>query len=394
MSLEDNAKEVLLKNRRTTDGNQYTVPSPDTYPYQWFWDSCFHAIVLSHFEPDAAKVELRSLLTKQFSNGMIPHMIYWEPGEKHVYEWGVIGTSSLTQPPLLAYAAWEIYRRTNDMEFLQQIYPNTMAFYRYLIAERDPRGHNLISIINPDESGEDNSSRFDSVINAQIDISYDAHIDLRRKLYTANHAELHPDVSHRMKEVFWVKDVPFNAILIKNLRILAHIASTLKDDVGEHFATQHAGAIKAAMREKMFDKGVYWSTSGSDYQKLYVETWAHFAPLFADLYTHEEANALLQEHFHNDNTLRGEWGIRTVSRREQSYRPDGFWRGPVWMTPHWFIYKGLMSYGFAEEAREIRDSSRKLLEHSGFREYFNPETGEGYGAHDFTWGTLILDMVD
>ena len=64
------------------------------------------------------------------------------------------------------------------------------------------------------------------------------------------------------------------------------------------------------------------------------------------------------------------------------------------MAPHWFIYKGLMSYGFAEEANEIREMSRKLLEHSGFREYFNPETGEGYGAKEFTWGALVLDMVD
>jgi hypothetical protein len=47
-----------------------------------------------------------------------------------------------------------------------------------------------------------------------------------------------------------------------------------------------------------------------------------------------------------------------------------------------------------EEANEVREMTRKLLEKSGFREYFNPETGEGYGAEEFTWGTLYLDMVD
>lgn len=393
MSVEDEARDVLLRNRRVTDGHQYTVPSPSTYPYQWLWDSCFHAIALSHFDLDAAKTELRSLLLKQFENGMLPHMIYWEPGELHNFEWGVTGTSALTQPPIIAYAVWEIYLKDKDTEFLTQMYPAIMAYYRYLITARDPRGHNLISIVNPDESGEDNSPRFDSVIDANPDISYDAHIDLRRKLVDANRGD-HPDVSHRMQEVFWVKDVPFNAMLVKNLRILAHIASTLEDDTGEHFSTMHAGLIKAAMREHMFEDGVYWSTSGSDYTKLRVETWAHFAPLFADLYTHEEADALLKKYFHDERTLRGTWGVRTVSRSEPSYRPSGFWRGPVWMTPHWFLYKGLVSYGFAEEAREIRDASRALLEHSGFREYFNPETGEGYGAEEFTWGALILDMVD
>jgi len=393
MDIELTAKEVLQKNRRNTNGFQYTVPSPSTYPYQWLWDSCFHVIVLASYDPDFAKAEMRSLMSKQFENGMLPHMIYWEPGELHKFEWGVAGTSALTQPPMIAYAAWEIFRHTQDLEFLSQIYPGAIAFYRYLVTARDPRGANLASIINPDESGEDNSPRFDSVLGVDPGISYWDHIEARKKLVAANIGES-PDVSVRMRQHFWVKDVPFNAVLIKNLQILAHIASTLQDEVGEHFATQHAGLIANAMREKMFDKGVYWSTAGSDYAKLYVETWAHFAPLFANLYTHEEADALLKEHFHNDLTLRGEWGIRTVSRREQSYRPDGFWRGPVWFAPHWFIYKGLQSYGFAEEADEIKELTRKLLEKSGFREYFNPETGEGYGAEEFTWGTLYLDMVD
>jgi glycogen debranching enzyme len=393
MDVEQEARDVLLRNRRTTEGYRYTVPSPGTYPYQWFWDSCFHAIALSHFDHEYAKDELRALLSRQFQNGMLPHMIYWEPGELHNFEWGVVGTSALTQPPLIAYAAWEIHRRASDRAFLAEIYPGVLAYYRYLISARDPRIHNLVSIVNPDESGEDNSPRFDAVLKANSDISYDEHIDLRRKLVAANRGE-HPDVSHRMHEVFWVKDVPFNTFLIKNLQVLAHIAAILNDAVGEHFATTHADSVKNAMRQKMFENGVYWSTSGSDYSKLYVNTWAHFAPLFADLYTREEASALLQRDFHNLETFRGEWGIRTVSKQEPSYKPDGFWRGPVWMAPHWFIYKGLVAYGFAEEASEIRALSRRLLEKSGFREYFNPETGEGYGAEEFTWGALILDMTD
>ena len=59
---------------------------------------------------------------------------------------------------------------------------------------------------------------------------------------------------------------------------------------------------------------------------------------------------------------------------------------------NWFIYKGLKNYGFLEIAQQIKDSSLKLLSNSGFREYFNPQTGEGLGAKNFTWGGLILDM--
>ena len=52
-----------------------------------------------------------------------------------------------------------------------------------------------------------------------------------------------------------------------------------------------------------------------------------------------------------------------------------------------------MRYGFTKEAADIREKSLNLLEKSGFRECFNPETGAGLGAHNFTWGALVLDMI-
>jgi hypothetical protein len=32
------------------------------------------------------------------------------------------------------------------------------------------------------------------------------------------------------------------------------------------------------------------------------------------------------------------------------------------------------------------------MERSGFREYYDPLTGEGHGAREFTWTGLLLDM--
>jgi hypothetical protein len=35
-----------------------------------------------------------------------------------------------------------------------------------------------------------------------------------------------------------------------------------------------------------------------------------------------------------------------------------------------------------------------MLAKSGFREYFNPYTGEGHGSRNHSWSTLILDMLE
>lgn len=393
MSIEDRAYALLATNRRETKGHQYTIPSPDTYPYQWLWDSCFHAIVLAKHEPEAAKAELRALVARQFKDGMIPHIIYWIPGEVAHYNWGTEGTSALTQPPMIAYAVEEVYAATRDDAFLHELYPALMRYYQFLIDKRDPRDHHLVGIINPDESGEDNSPRFDDVLHVPEDISRADHLARRLELVDANRT-CNFDAETCMKRHFWVKDVPFNAILVENLRILARIAKRLEKKDNAHFATLNADLVTDAMRERLFDGGVYWSTAGSDYERLTVATWAHFAPFFAGLYSQEEADKLVHEQLFNNETFWAPYGVRTVSKQEKSYRPDGYWRGSVWIAPHWFIYKGLLKYGFKTEAARIKDVSIKLLEQSGFREYFNPETGEGYGAHDFTWGALVTDMIE
>lgn len=392
------AKKILEANRRATEGYQYTIPSAEHYPYQWLWDSCFHAVILAQYEPQAAREELRALLSKQFKDGMVPHIIYWTPGILHLFRWGVEGTSSLTQPPMIAYAAWEVHRRDPDAAFLESIYPGLLAYYRFLVEKRDPRDHHLIGIINPDESGEDNSSRFDGPLGATPDITYKEHLALREELVDRNTA-CNFDAELCMREYFWVKDVPFNAILVENLRALGHIASFLKHGDGEHFANLHAELISVAMRDRLFADGSYWSANGNDYSPLRVSTWARFAPLFAGLYSPEEAEALVRGSLVDPEQFWAPCGVRTVSKQEPTYRPEGYsngfsWRGPAWMAVHWFLYRGLLRYGFAAEAAEIRRKSIALLDRSGFRECFNPETGEGQGATGFTWGALVLDMTD
>jgi hypothetical protein len=62
------------------------------------------------------------------------------------------------------------------------------------------------------------------------------------------------------------------------------------------------------------------------------------------------------------------------------------------MSVNWFVYHGLIDYGHIKTAHELKTRTLNLIEYSGFREYYDPLTGEGLGAHDFTWGGLVLDM--
>lgn len=399
-NIKDKTLAVMRKNRREKDGFQYTVPSADSYPYQWFWDSCFHAIILSHFNIEDAKKELRSLTSKQFENGLFPHVIYWEKHEVLPVNWGVEGTSSLAQPPIIAYSVWQIFQKDKDRGFLTEMYPKLAKYYRHLLT-RDPRVHHLVGIINPDESGEDNSPRFDLALGLPPIHEIEENNRKRFELFDKN-IECKFDAANCMSNFFWVKDVAFNSYLVENLAVLADIAHELNQEDDTAYFTGQVDLVKDAMRKLMYEDGIFWTTCGPDYEKVKIKTWAMFAPLVANIYTKEEAENLVRNHLKNGKEFRTKYLVPTVATNEESFNPNETkwgdpwqhpnWRGPIWMASNWFLYRALKNYNFEEEAEMIKKHSFELLEKSGFREYYHPETGIGMGAEGFTWGGLMVDM--
>jgi len=73
------AGELLAENTREValDGNVYrfSIPAQERYRFQWFWDSCFHAIVWARLDVERAGDELRGLLALQAPSGRIPHVV-------------------------------------------------------------------------------------------------------------------------------------------------------------------------------------------------------------------------------------------------------------------------------------------------------------------------------
>lgn len=91
----------------------YTAPSPDRYPWPWYWDSCFAAIVWRRFAARRAQAELESLLASRTKSGFIGHTIFWGQPVDRVRSlfYNVSSRSDpmtwTIQPPLLAWA-WRV----------------------------------------------------------------------------------------------------------------------------------------------------------------------------------------------------------------------------------------------------------------------------------------------
>ncbi|MEX0912901.1 MAG: trehalase family glycosidase [Candidatus Paceibacterota bacterium] len=403
-TLQDRIETLMWENRRSTDGFTYTLPSPELYPFQWLWDSCFHAIILSHFDVSTAKNELRAAFSRPLSDGILPHIIYWGSdtaatnwgremrGDIINKAWGVIGTSAITQPPIMAYAVWRIFENDGDEAFLREMYPILEAHYRGILKDRVLDDRALAFIVNPDESGEDNSPRFD--IQQGLPAMHSADQSLDRRLdRIREHAVCQFQARDCMSKYFAVADLPFNVILFESLGYMSKIASLLKlEDDASYFATT-ADNVQNAIKQTLCIEGVCRAYDLNSSQSIETITWAIFMPLYGGLLSEDEAKRLVDDWLLSDQRFWSEFPIPSTSMEESSFDPvGGFWRGPVWMAPNWFVYKGLKRYGFDDVAETIKQKTVDLIELSGFREQYNPLTGEGIGAKNFTWGGLVLDM--
>ena len=61
---------------RGNDLGVMTTAAPLLYPHMWSWDAAFVSIGLAPLSVERAVVELDTLLSAQWSNGMIPHIVF------------------------------------------------------------------------------------------------------------------------------------------------------------------------------------------------------------------------------------------------------------------------------------------------------------------------------
>ena len=409
------ARRVLAANRQRGvsewDGRRYdfVCPSGSTYPFQWFWDSAFHAIALLHVDPALAEQEVRCLLQGARPDGFIPHMLLWEKGahDAAMREYSITLAdpyyTATIQPPVIARAVARIFEATGDVAFIREVLPPLLRFFRWLKAYRDPDDDTLIAIIQPDESGLDASPKYDAAMEIAYDPPAGTLPSLRRsmqRLFDA-YAPLRADPGRLAAlDVFTWEDVMVNAIYADGLRCLAKLcdAAGLPAAEGAEFEAR-GRRVSRALVEKCWDDraGAFWDLAGWSETPAKVLTFTSLFPLILDDLDPGIARRLVAEHLLNEREFWLPFPIPSVAANEPSFDPgwrtETTWRGPTWINVNWYMYWGLRTHGFADVAGELAQRTFAMVERSGIREFYDPLTGHGHGARDFGWSCLVLDLI-
>jgi glycogen debranching enzyme len=427
------AQETLNGNWR--DG--FTVPSARLYPFQWNWDAGFSGLGFAYFDPARAYEEIRSMFRGQWSNGMVPHIVFHRPNPNYFPgpgEWLTersphapdgVQTSGITQNPVFGFVLERMAQplsRSGDPHleaFLRELFPKVVAFHRYLYRDRDPDGEGLVYVHHNWESM-DNSPLWDDIL-ARMDVSrardvsalrqdnkrvaaaerpsdenYKRYLHLVDLLKSVNYEEQRSEAIMPML----VQDVLFNALLIKSNHGLIAVAERLGLDAGEIVAWNRRSI--AALNAKLWDPaaGCYFSHDLRTGRSIPIKVVGGLMPLFAGACSPEQARSLVHQLEHS--FVPGpDWNLcPSCAADEAAFDPVRYWRGPVWVNLNWMLHHGLRRYGFAAQAARVRETTLRLIERHGMFEYFDPRpvsaggSDHGLGADAYSWtAALYLDFV-
>lgn len=407
-----------------------TRPGP-LYPHQWSWDSAAIAMGRAPWDQDGAERELRSLFAAQWSDGLLPHIVFTDsdryfPGpefwqtERSPHAPADARTSGIVQPPIHATAAWRVYLKAEDREratiFLRDLYPGLAAWHEYLYRDRQRDGDGLAEVWHPWESGMDNSPAWDEALarirltpadvpayrRVDVDISTDpegrpSDAEYDRYAYLVQVLREHDYDSARLRDAtpFAMQPVLFNSLLVQSGRDLARIARVLGEDGARHAAQADA---TAAGLDKLWDERAQtyldWDVLGG--RPVRRRTAAGFAPLYAGVPSPQRAQQMLDRLPAFQAPLDdGLVAIPTIAPDEPDFEPGLYWRGPVWPIFQWVVHHGARRYGREDLARELRETTLRLTRRSGFWEHYSPLTGDGQGDPGFSWTAgLVLDLVE
>lgn len=215
-----------------------------------------------------------------------------------------------------------------------------------------------------------------------------------------------------------------NSLMFRELLATAYLCRQLNLHEVAHHYERDARALEAAIQEHCWDErdGFFYSVDLNllprqnvtglhenqprhwDSLIMRIGVWSGFLGLWSGVATPEQAERVIAEHYRNPSTFNAPFGVCTLSRMEKMYnlRASGnpsSWLGPVWGVSNYLTFRGLVRYGFEQDARQLAEKTirlfgRDLQRFGALHEYYQPENGEPILNRGFqNWNYLVLNMI-
>ncbi|WP_107846559.1 MGH1-like glycoside hydrolase domain-containing protein [Litoreibacter ponti] len=401
MDLTEKAQGILRGN----DRGGYTLPTKGLYPYQWNWDSAFAAWGFATFDADRGWQELETLMSGQWEDGMIPHILFHRPDPGYfpgpdVWQGrGPIPSSGISQPPVAAsFMAKMLAMDPTGEARARAMWPALKRWHRWFMDWRLDRG--AVCVTHPWEAGRDNAPDWDGAMRA-IDADDvgeytrrdTSHVDpaMRPTKYDYDRylklVQIGVSVGwdhEKLREInpFRVADPTMTFTLLRAQRDLAAMGRRFGEDVSE---IEEWIAVLEDGAETL------WNPEIGGYDSRDVRAGRFNGVL---------SNASMLCWYAGINDARAlpalermlaaaEYGLASYDPEAEGFESLRYWRGPTWPIMNYLVGSGLEEQGLDGPAARIRRDTARLMEAHGFAEYYDPHTSAPAGGGSFTWTAAV-----
>ncbi|WP_210569724.1 amylo-alpha-1,6-glucosidase [Streptomyces sp. GESEQ-4] len=310
----------------------------------WSWDHCFNALALAPGAPALARDQFALPFDHQDESGALPDSVTHSEVLRN-----------FVKPPIHGWTFSHLRRRLSeplDRTELAEIYDRLERWTDFWLTARRAPGAALPHYQHGNDSGWDNATTFDA---EQVIVSAD-----------------------------------LAAFLVLQLRELAALAKELGFAGDARQWTRSAEDVQAALFDELWTGERFVARGVDSGDTRSSSSLLDLMPIVLGEHLPEHIAKSLAARIEAHLTP---YGLATELPTSPHYRPDGYWRGPIWAPATVLIEDGLRRSGHQRLADEISARFRGLCETNGFAENFDALTGTGLRDRAYTWtaaGYLLL----
>jgi hypothetical protein len=387
MDLDASCRRLFEGHRREALGGVFHVPSPADAHALCSWASAHHALALRHLEPELARAELATLYrANRLESGLVSRERLIDGAAASESLGAVIGEhgcSQLIQPPLAAFAAARIATQIGGdaRDLLACATDELDAIW----SERLPPDTSLPVILHPLESATCGTPLHDVLIDTdELEEWLD---DLASIGRSAAACQFDPTRALRAGHPFVVEDPVFCGWFLIALEEVATAWGRLGDAQHENKLKIRAEMIAEAIGDRLWweEELIYVGYDRGREEALRAVTAGGLVPSASRRLLEEgTAKRAIDRHLRPSASVL--WAARGISfnpvTADPRLGPAGRipWRGNLARAEtHFWAHLALVRAQRLPDARVARAQLEECIEQQGFREAYDPLTGEGLG---------------
>lgn len=279
-----------------------------------------------------------------------------------------------TSAPWYNWINWEIYQVSRNEDFLNDAYISGVKFYNYWVKNRNA----------------DSDSLCEWGAHAVLECVRDGQVAIWDQVGWPSNFEA----------------LDLNVMLVNEARSLAAMARELKRADAAQRWDNEAEMRAEAINHHMWDAqdGFYYHVdktghdftfnSSDDLKRMEI---IGFLPLWAGIASGSQAERLL-ENLTDPAKFWRAFGVPSLSADDVYYNSMGYWNGPVWPEWQYLIFRGLLRYGYFQEARQLvnkvfENVIYQLKSNHWFWELYSPDNYRAGHHKTYIWSGIIARML-